>query len=105
LTTVIGREMSQIRRLVLDVLKPHEPTNIEVASAIGDLQDVDGVNLSLYEVDQQTENVKITVEGTNVNYNLVLQTIENLGGVVHSVDEIIAGKKIVEEDETLHDRG
>jgi uncharacterized protein len=105
LTTVIGREMSQIRRLVLDVLKPHEPTNVEVASAIGDLQDVDGVNLSLYEVDQQTENVKITIEGTNVNYNLVLQTIENLGGVVHSVDEIIAGKKIVEEDETLHDRG
>jgi uncharacterized protein len=105
LTTVIGREMSQIKRLVLDVLKPHEPTNVEVASAIGDLQDVDGVNLSLYEVDQQTENVKITVEGTNVNYNLVLQTIENLGGVVHSVDEIIAGKKIVEEDETLHDRG
>jgi Uncharacterized protein conserved in archaea len=97
--------MSQIKRLVLDVLKPHEPTNVEVASAIGDLQDVDGVNLSLYEVDQQTENVKITVEGTNVNYSLVLQTIENLGGVVHSVDEIIAGKKIVEEDETLHDRG
>jgi hypothetical protein len=97
--------MSQIKRLVLDVLKPHEPTNVEVASAIGDLQDVDGVNLSLYEVDQQTENVKITVEGNNVNYNLVVQTIENLGGVVHSVDEIIAGKKVVEEEETLHDRG
>ena len=97
--------MSQIKRLVLDVLKPHEPTNVEVACAIGDLQDVDGVNLSLYEVDQQTENVKITVEGPNVNYDLVQQTIENLGGVVHSVDEIIAGKKLVEEEETLHDRG
>jgi hypothetical protein len=97
--------MSQIKRLVLDVLKPHEPTNVQVASAIGDIQDVDGVNLSLYEVDQQTENVKITVEGTDVDFNLVLQTIENLGGVVHSVDEIIAGKKIVEEEETLHDRG
>jgi uncharacterized protein len=97
--------MSQIKRLVLDVLKPHEPTNVEVASAIGDIKDVDGVNLSLYEVDQQTENVKITVEGANVNFDLVLQTIENLGGVVHSVDEIIAGKKIVEEEETLHDRG
>jgi hypothetical protein len=90
---------------VLDVLKPHEPTNVEVASAIGDIRDVDGVNLSLYEVDQQTENVKITVEGIDVDYDLVLQTIENLGGVVHSVDEIIAGKKIVEEEETLHDRG
>ncbi|MGB9370558.1 MAG: DUF211 domain-containing protein [Halobacteriota archaeon] len=97
--------MSQIKRIVLDVLKPHEPTNVEVASAIGDIRNVDGVNLSLYEVDQQTENVKITVEGTDVDYELVLQTIENLGGVVHSVDEIIAGKKIVEEEETLHDRG
>ncbi|MEI7827786.1 MAG: DUF211 domain-containing protein [Euryarchaeota archaeon] len=97
--------MSQIKRLVLDVLKPHEPTNVEVASAIGDIQDVEGVNVSLYEVDQETENVKITVEGINVDYNLVRQTIENLGGVVHSVDEIIAGKKIVEEEETLHDRG
>jgi len=97
--------MSQIKRLVLDVLKPHEPTMIEVASAIGDIQDVDGVNMSLYEVDQQTENVKITVEGSDIDYDIVLRTIENLGAVVHSVDEIIAGKKIVEEEETLHDRG
>src|SRR5659263_678758 len=97
--------MSQIKRLVLDVLKPHEPTNVEVASAIGDLQDVDGVNLSLYEVDQQTENVKITVEGPNVNYDLVQQANENHGGVVHSVDEIIAGKRLVEEEEQLHDLG
>jgi len=97
--------MSQIKRLVLDVLKPHEPTMVDVASAIGDIQNVDGVNMSLYEVDQQTENVKITVEGSDVDYELVLRTIENLGGVVHSVDEIIAGKRIVEEEETLHDRG
>ncbi|MDD1721369.1 MAG: DUF211 domain-containing protein [Euryarchaeota archaeon] len=97
--------MSQIKRLVLDVLKPHEPTMVEVASAIGDIKDVDGVNMSLYEVDQQTENVKITVEGSDINYDVVLRTIENLGAVVHSVDEIIAGKKIVEEEETLHDRG
>ncbi len=97
--------MYQIKRLVLDVLKPHEPTMVEVASAIGDIKDVDGVNMSLYEVDQQTENVKITVEGSNIDYEIVLRTIENLGAVVHSVDEIIAGKKIVEEEETLHDRG
>lgn len=78
---------------------------VEVASAIGDIKDVDGVNMSLYEVDQQTENVKITVEGSDIDYEIVLRTIENLGAVVHSVDEIIAGKKIVEEEETLHDRG
>ncbi len=96
--------MSQIKRLVLDVLKPHEPTIIELANDLGDVDNVDGVNLSLYEVDQQTENVKITIEGTDINYTMVIRIIENLGGVVHSVDEIVAGKKIVEEEETLHDR-
>lgn len=96
--------MSQIKRLVLDVLKPHEPTIIELANDLGDVDNVDGVNLSLYEVDQQTENVKITIEGTDINYNMVTHVIENLGGVIHSVDEIVAGKKIVEEEETLHDR-
>jgi hypothetical protein len=101
---VIIGNMSQIKRLVLDVLKPHEPTIIELANDLGDVDNVDGVNLSLYEVDQQTENVKITIEGTNINYNTVTRIIENLGGVVHSVDEIVAGKKIVEEEETLHDR-
>ena len=85
--------MSQIKRLVLDVLKPHEPTNVQVASAIGDIQDVDGVNLSLYEVDQQTENVKITVEGTDVDFNLVLQTIENLGGSFTALTRSSRGKK------------
>jgi hypothetical protein len=101
---VIIGNMSQIKRLVLDVLKPHEPTIIELANDLGDVDNVDGVNLSLYEVDQQTENVKITIEGTDINYNVVTHIIENLGGVIHSVDEIVAGKKIVEEEETLHDR-
>jgi hypothetical protein len=96
--------MSQIKRLVLDVLKPHEPTIIELANDLGDADNVDGVNLSLYEVDQQTENVKITIEGSDINYGMVTHIIENLGGVIHSVDEIVAGKKIVEEEETLHDR-
>jgi uncharacterized protein len=96
--------MSQIKRLVLDVLKPHEPTIIQLANDLGDVDNVDGVNLSLYEVDQQTENVKITIEGTDISYTMVERVIENLGGVVHSVDEIAAGKKIVEEEETLHDR-
>ena len=98
------RNMSQIKRLVLDVLKPHEPTVIQLANDLSDVDNVDGVNLSLYEVDQQTENVKITIEGSDISYDMVARVIENLGGVVHSVDEIAAGKKIVEEEETLHDR-
>jgi hypothetical protein len=79
--------MTGIKRLVLDVLKPHQPSILELAKSIAALKHVTGVNLSLYEVDTQTENIKITVEGVNIDF-----------------DEVAAGMKLVEEVETLQDR-
>jgi hypothetical protein len=90
--------------LVLDVLKPHHPSIIELSKKLSVLKGVAGVNLSLYEVDQQTENIKITIEGENLDYDEIQQSIDNLGAVIHSVDEIAAGKQLVEEVETLQDR-
>ena len=96
--------MAGIRRLVLDVLKPHEPSNIILAKVLSELEFVDGVNLSLYEIDQNTENVKITIVGNDMDFEEIKRTIERLGGVIHSVDEIVAGKKIVETVMTEQDR-
>ncbi|MEA1944636.1 MAG: DUF211 domain-containing protein [Euryarchaeota archaeon] len=96
--------MNGIKRLVLDVLKLHDPTIIVIADAVGQLDGVDGVNISLYEVDQQTENVKITVEGDRLNFDLVKRTIEDFGAAIHSIDEVVSGKRIVEEEETLLER-
>ena len=90
--------------MVLDVLKPHYPLMLEYAKALSELKDISGVNLSLYEVDQQTENIKITIEGDDLNYELIKEVIEELGGVIHSIDEIAAGRRLVEEVETLQDR-
>lgn len=90
--------------MVLDVLKPHYPLTLEYARALSELEDISGVNLSLYEVDQQTENVKITIEGDDLDYELIKEVIEELGAVIHSIDEIAAGRRLVEEVETLQDR-
>jgi hypothetical protein len=90
--------------LVLDVLKPHYPLTLEYARALSELEDISGVNLSLYEVDQQTENVKITIEGDDLDYERIKEVIEELGAVIHSIDEIAAGRRLVEEVETLQDR-
>jgi len=93
-----------IRRLVLDVLKPHEPSSIILAKILSELEFVDGVNLSLYEIDQNTENVKITIVGDEMDFDEIQKTIESLGGVIHSVDEVVAGKRIVETVMTEQDR-
>ncbi len=93
-----------IRRLVLDVLKPHKPTVVELSLALSDLDGVEGVNIIIYEIDQQVENAKITIAGSNVDFEIVRRKLEELGATIHSVDEVAAGKKIIEEVKTPQDR-
>ncbi|MCC6027158.1 MAG: hypothetical protein DSO01_03050 [Archaeoglobi archaeon] len=95
--------MGNIRRLVLDVLKPHSPSVVFFASKLSELQNVEGVNISLSELDVETESVKITIVGTDLDFEEIKRMIESLGGVVHSVDEVVAGKKIVESVKTEQD--
>jgi hypothetical protein len=96
--------MSDVRRLVLDVLKPHHPSIVELARRLSVLDGVSGVNCTLEEVDQETESIKITIEGNAIDYDTLEQAISESGAVIHSVDSVSAGKKLVEEVETPQDR-
>ena len=95
--------MGKVRRLVLDVLKPLEPTIIELAQQLSELSGVEAVNISIYEIDRMVENAKITIEGNDLSYENVDQVIQENGGTVHSIDEAVAGKSIIEDAETLQD--
>lgn len=96
--------MTDLRRLVLDVLKPHNPTIIEIAKRLSALKGVEGVNLTLEEVDQETESVKIVVEGVGLDFEKISETVRQVGGVIHSVDSVASGKKLVENVRTPQDR-
>lgn len=95
--------MGKVRRLVLDVLKPLEPTIIELAQQLSELSGVEAVNISIYEIDRRVENAKITIEGDDILYDDVVETIQENGGTMHSIDEVVAGKIIIEDAETLQD--
>ena len=95
--------MSTIRRLVLDTLKPHEPSIIKLAQSISELEGVGAVNISIYEIDRKVENAKITIEGDDLTYPRILDIITDMGGTVHSVDEVVAGTKIIEDASTPQD--
>ena len=96
--------MTSIKRIILDVLKPHAPSIIEVAEKISQLEGITGVNISLEEVDAETDSVKITIEGNNIEYNKVKDTITECGAVIHSIDGVSAGIKLIEEVNTPQDR-
>jgi hypothetical protein len=95
--------MAKILRLVLDTLKPHEPNIIELANELSELQGVSAVNISIYELDRKVENAKITIEGEDISFGLVSDMIEEMGGTIHSIDEVVAGKMIIDDAETLQD--
>ncbi len=93
-----------IRRLVLDVLKPHEPSVIDLSLGLSHLEGVEGVNTIIYEIDQQVENVKVIIAGNNIDFGNIKKKLEEMGATIHSVDEVAAGKRIVEEVKTPQDR-
>jgi hypothetical protein len=95
--------LANIRRVVLDVLKPHTPDVLELSKELADLNGVDGVDISLIEMDQKVENVKITCEGTSIDYQKVKEIIRKNGGSIHSLDKVSVGTSMIEEAVTHQD--
>jgi hypothetical protein len=88
---------SGIRRIVLDVLKPHSPRLTDLALMISQDERVSGLNISLKEVDQNTESITITLEGDDLKFDSIKDILEQAGAVIHSIDQVVAGRRFVEE--------
>jgi hypothetical protein len=97
------KSMGNLRRLVLDVLKPLDPSIVELVQLLAVLEGVDGVNISIYEIDRRVENAKITVEGHDLRYEDIVGVIGENGGSVHSIDEVAAGRVLIEDVITPQD--
>jgi hypothetical protein len=95
--------MGNVRRLVLDTLKPYEPSIVDLAQKLSDMPGVAAVNISIYEMDRKVENAKITIEGESIPVAEVMALIDDEGGAVHSIDEVVAGSKIIDDADTLQD--
>jgi hypothetical protein len=95
--------MAAVRRLVVDVLKPHDPPLVAFTESVAETTRVEGVTSSLIELDQEVQNIKLTFEGEDIDFATVEETIENLGGAVHSVDQVACGERVVTDRRTLQD--
>jgi hypothetical protein len=91
-------EPLNIRRLVLDVDKAvASPSVTELAEAICGVSGVEAVNITVTEIDIETVGFNITIEGKHISYSDLVQAIELTGAAVHSIDQLVAGSRIVEE--------
>ena len=80
--------MVLVKRLVLDILKPHQPNALEFSQAIACAGGDYRVCLTVLEVDENTETLQVVVEGDSIDFNAVQSSISELGGSLHSVDEV-----------------
>jgi hypothetical protein len=96
-------DMAAVRRVVVDVLKPHDPSLLAFTERLAEIDSVAGVTASLIELDQEVQNVKITAEGEAVDFDEIDAAVADLGGTVHSVDEVACGEYVVDDRRTLQD--
>lgn len=80
--------MSRTLKLVLDVLKPHQPNALEFSLALANLGVDYRVKLTVTEVDKKTESTIVTIEGADVHFDDIKNAIEKMGASVHSIDEV-----------------
>lgn len=79
--------MIRVRRLVLDILKPHKPNCLDFGKAVANLGPYT-VTLTVIEKDDQTETVQAVIEGINVDFERIQNVIAELGASLHSIDEV-----------------
>ena len=92
-----------VKRLVIDVLIPHDPEIISFSESLAEIHGVDGVTVHVLEIDEKTKTVEITVEGHDLEYASIEKVIEEYGGSVHSIDMVSAGKKLIDSQVTRHE--
>ncbi|MGC9105947.1 MAG: DUF211 domain-containing protein [Thermoprotei archaeon] len=85
-----------IRRLVLDVLKPIRGVSIiDLAEKLSSLKGVEGVNISVTDMDVETMGLMVVIEGTDIDFESVKNVLEESGAAIHSIDEVASGKVLI----------
>ena len=82
-------EQPRITHIVLDVLKPHQPPLPEFAAFVGELPGIKRVDVSVVEMDEKTESLRITIDATNIDYEELRSHMAEQGAVIHSVDQVV----------------
>ncbi|MDX2424906.1 MAG: DUF211 domain-containing protein [Cycloclasticus sp.] len=86
--------MALLKKIVLDVLKPHQPNVLELSQALADAGDDYRVRLTVIEVDEKTETVQIELEGNAIDFETIKSVINGMGGSLHSIDEVDVASEV-----------
>jgi len=81
-----------VRRILVDALKPHEISIVDLSKRLCEINGVDGVDIMVTEVDAETETVKISIVGPDIDYEAVREAMDEYGLAIRSIDEVSVAK-------------
>lgn len=80
--------MVVVKRIVLDVLKPHLPNALDFCYEIARLQEHYQVSLTVVEMDEDTQTLQLQISGDAVELKPIEEAITNMGASLHSIDQV-----------------
>ena len=80
-----------LRRIVLDVDAPSEVDVVKLATELGRVEGVDAVYVKVEETDVGVLGLRVIIEGL-IDFNEVKRSLESMGAVIRSVDEVSYGR-------------
>jgi len=81
-----------IRRVLIEALKPRETALVELSEAICSVMGVEECDIVVTDVDVKTETIKLTVRGSDIEYDGISKTMQEYGVSIKGVDEISVSK-------------
>ncbi len=80
--------MVTVKRLVLDVLKPHQPDALAFCKELAQLGKDYRVSLSVDEMDENTQTLQLEIRSESIDPGPIEEAIVKMGASVHSVDKV-----------------
>ena len=80
--------MLRITRVVLDILKPHDPDVVEFARHLAGIAPGLQVSLDVLEVDDKTQTIAVALQGADIDLPPLVEAVATMGASLHSIDQV-----------------
>ena len=71
------------------MLKPYQPHLAEFAMFLGELEGLTRIDISVVEMDEKTESLRITIDCINLDYEGLKAHMAQQGATIQSVDKVV----------------
>ena len=83
-----------MKLIVLDVLKPSDPSIVDLSKKLTEEKSVEAVDITITEIEQRVEKVRIMIEGDDVNFDRIKKVLEKFGVTIHRVNRVTRGSRV-----------